>query len=110
MVCHRLGRLFRIGRNKIEPFDETMIELSQISFNPKSEIDEKLIRYLMDMNQVVSFTYKHFYRKRVEELKDLKWKFAAIVMDRLFLIITSVYFIITFGSLVLSNKNFYKPT
>ena len=43
-----------------------------------------------------------------EEEQELKCKFAAIVMDRLFFYLTLIYAIITFVVLIMSVPNFYK--
>ncbi len=41
------------------------------------------------------------------EAKELKWKYAAIVFDRLFFYMSSLIFIVSFASIILSNRNFY---
>ncbi len=43
-----------------------------------------------------------------DENKEIKWKYAAIVMDRLFLCLTLIYSLITFCSTVLTIPNLYK--
>ena len=47
--------------------------------------------------------------RAVEEVKEIKWKYAANVMDKLFFYITIIYTIITFIPIILSTKNLYKP-
>ena len=44
------------------------------------------------------------------EMKQLEWKLAALVLDRLFFYLSIVYFLLTFFPIILSLKNFYKST
>ena len=47
--------------------------------------------------------------RATEEIKEIKWKYAAVVFDKIFLIISIVYFLLTFCPYLLSIKNLYKP-
>ena len=44
-----------------------------------------------------------------EEIKEIKWKYAGIVVDRLFFYLSVIYFLFTFFPLVFSMSNFFKP-
>ena len=46
--------------------------------------------------------------KWLEELKEIKWKYAGIVMDRFFLYLSLIYFVLTFFPIILTMPNFYK--
>ena len=48
--------------------------------------------------------------ERIREEKELKYKFAAKVIDRFFFYLSIIYFIATFTALVLAIPNFYKLT
>ena len=41
------------------------------------------------------------------EEKELKWKYAAFVVDRLFLFLSTIFFIFTFFPIILTMPNFY---
>ncbi len=43
-----------------------------------------------------------------DEIKEIKWKYAGIVMDKLFLYLSLIYFVFTFFPLIFSLSNFYK--
>ena len=45
-----------------------------------------------------------------EEAKEIKWKYAAIVFDRLFFYMSLVYTFITFITFVMTVKNLYRPS
>ena len=75
-----------------------------------SEAERKIIASLKNIEKQVNNLMNIVYNDKIDEAKKIKWNFAAKVMDRLFLYISTVYFIITFSSLVLSNRNFYNPT
>ena len=57
---------------------------------------------------------KHITRKiqdsKEEEIKDLDWKFAAMVIDRLCLVVFSVSTIIITVSILMTSKNFFVPS
>ena len=46
-------------------------------------------------------------KKRKKEF-EIKWKYAAVVMDRFFLYLSLIYLVITVCAFVLSNKNLYQ--
>lgn len=74
-----------------------------------SEVDRKIISSLKNIEKQVDNLVNIIYNDKIDESKQIKWNFAAKVMDRLFLYISTAYFIITFTSLVLNNRNFYNP-
>ncbi len=72
-------------------------KLSQIS-NRLKNIETMLDKIINKQNE-----------KRIEDVKSLKWKYAAIVIDRLFFFLSLIYFVLTFLPIILTAKNFYKP-
>ena len=65
---------------------------------------------LRTVKEIEAILYKEFCEddiERIREEKELKFKFAARVFDRLFFYLSIIYFIITFTALVLALPNFY---
>ena len=77
--------------------------------NKASLLDEKLVQAVIDIQKVLIKMCKMFEAKKIHEEHAIKWKHAAIVLDRFFLILTTIYFVITFCALVMSVPNLYKP-
>ncbi len=71
--------------------------------------DEDLTNAIYDIQQTLSKMYKRYEADEIQEEKKVKWKYASLVMDRFFLILTIIYFAITFISIIMSIPNFYKP-
>ena len=64
--------------------------------NKLENIEKCLVQLMGNTNEI-----------KENEDTELKWKFAALVMDRSFFYLTLIYFIITFIALVMSSTNFY---
>jgi len=72
------------------------------------ENDELVVRHLSNIEDLLKETKDESdYEKHLED-EELKYKFAALVMNRFFFFGAIVYFIIAFCSAVLSIPNFYK--
>ena len=71
-------------------------------------IDIVLIKCLKEIESKLVSIYYIVREKHLKEEKELKWKYAANLMDRLFLFMSIFYFLATFGSVILSIQNFYK--
>ena len=84
-------------------------DLNELSF-----VESLAIRKENSTNEFkkVENLLKIFYEEKMQtnrdEEKTLKWKYSAIVMDRLFLYLPFIYLIFTFCLCVLSNKNLYQ--
>jgi len=72
--------------------------------------DEKLANAIFDIQATLKKMYKRFEAEEIDEEQEIKWKYAAIVMDRIFFILTLLFTIITFVSIIMSIPNFYKGT
>ena len=96
-ICF-LARLLRMKKidfkNEIKNFDENE------SLEGLKSIDSEMIKKIIK-------TWNEMNEKLNEDSKVLKWKYAAIVMDRLFFILSVTYFLITFLSFFLIIKNSY---
>jgi hypothetical protein len=71
--------------------------------------DEDLTNAIYGIQQTLSKMFKRYEADEIQEEKKVKWKYASLVMDRFFLILTIIYFAITFISIIMSIPNFYKP-
>ena len=113
LVCVYLARLFRMKKmnfeieDKIEP-EEKFFLVDQ--FESSTRIDTLLLKRIINIEKSVSNIWNEINERAREETKEIKWKFAAIVMDRLFFWLSIIYFLITFIPIILSIKNLYKST
>jgi hypothetical protein len=71
-------------------------------------IDNGLMKSLKEIEIKIASIYDYVKEKNLNEEKELKWKYATNVMDRLFLFISIFYFLATFSSIILPIQNFYK--
>ena len=67
------------------------------------------LKCLENIKKTLNNIWHEMDQKQLEQERELKWKYAAIVLDRFFFVLTTIYFIITFSSFVLTINNFYKP-
>ena len=68
------------------------------------------MKRLLSIDQNLQNIWNEMQARAEDENKEIKWKYAAIVMDRLFFYLTLIYSLITFCSTVLSIPNLYKFT
>ena len=119
MVCNYLAKaLFmkpfvkieskveELSLNSTKKQSESSVDLVKPEIPSKDEFD-KLKEILDDVLVYLRNIHANLEEKEREGNEMLKWKFAVNVMDRLFLVITSLYSIITFISLIIANSNFY---
>ena len=59
-------------------------------------------------DEPVAIGYAEQSEEKIRENRELRFKFAAIVIDRLFLVVSSLYAIVTFISLVIIIPDAYK--
>ena len=96
--------------SKVEPEREkTFFQTVSNTVQDKNE-NTLILKHLGNIEKTLSNIWNEMNERQIEEVKEIKWKYAAAVMDRLFLLLTIFYFIFTFCPFVLSIKNFYKPT
>ena len=121
MVCNYLAKALFMKpmikiESKVEEFSlnatkkqfEPSVDLvrSEIGVPSKNEFD-KIKELLEDLLVYLKNIHANLEEKEKEGNEMLKWKFAVNVMDRLFLVITSLYSIITFIALIIVNPHFY---
>lgn len=96
--------------NMIQPlFDEAGLKIIEIKSGLK-ENDEKFYECIKTIQQDLSSMWKEMSERNSEEAKEIKWKYAAIVFDRLFFYMSLVYTFITFITFVMTVKNLYRPS
>ena len=75
-----------------------------------NQINNSELKHLLSIEQNLKNIWNEMQARTEDENKEIKWKYAAIVMDRLFFYLTLIYSFITFCSTVLSIPNLYKFT
>ena len=110
-----LGRLFCMKNVTIKKDQPRLINQCKKTVDLIEEIndhnkyiDNGLMKSLKEIEIKLTSIYDYIKEKNLNEEKELKWKFATNVMDRLFLFISIFYFLATFSSVILSIQNFYK--
>jgi len=73
-----------------------------------NQINNLELKHLISIEQNLKNIWNEMQARTEDENKEIKWKYAAIVMDRLFLCLTLIYSLITFCSTVLTIPNLYK--
>ena len=99
---------FEVSKVELER-EKTFFETVSNTVQDKSE-NSLMLKRLGNIEKTLSNIWNEMNERQIEEVKEIKWKYAATVMDRLFLYLTIIYFVLTFCPFVLSIKNFYKPT
>ena len=124
MVCVKLARLLQMKKfveinDTKQNAKEIKIEEKLSAIHMEKKIDEskilkkstKVHPNLNDAQNIENILPNSVTNEQIdkqEEEQELKCKFAAIVMDRLFFYLTLIYAIITFVVLIMSVPNFYK--
>ena len=117
-----MGKIFGMKKmdfSKIEHADveilngllETTVKANQSKDTLKvNQINNQDLKHLLSIEQNHKNIWNEMQARTEDENKEIKWKYAAIVMDRLFFYLTLIYSFITFCSTVLSIPNLYKFT
>ena len=113
MFCVYLAKVLRM-KQFINPVVEPGVKsneeekptISSNSLTGNLEI-HYLINKLERMDKCLQQLMGNTNEIKENEDMELKWKFAALVMDRSFFYATLIYFIVTFIALVMSSPNFY---
>ena len=82
---------------------------NQISFQKETQVPKEIHDNSSNIDPVSEKVSNHEQTEdEIREEEQLKFKFAAIVMDRFFLYLALIYSFITFVGLVMTNTNLYK--
>ncbi len=109
-------------KNQVEPLFEmikTESNVREISkTNIKIEKDQhnendfarkdQLLNVLLKIDKRIEKILKKYEENEINDEKKLKWRYAALVLDTLFLYITIIAVMITFTAIIMSNPNLYK--
>ncbi len=83
------------------------IEKDQHNENDFARKDQ-LLNVLLKIDKRIEKILKKYEENEINDEKKLKWRYAALVLDTLFLYITIIAVIITFTAIIMSNPNLYK--
>ncbi len=118
MVCYHLAKLLGFKKfidpshhQKKEtrlPIESNLQNSSQLFEKSEINFDSKFLEKLRDIEKAVQKIAAEMEQYDEKQDQIVKYKFAAIVMDRFFFFLQILYFIITFIAFVLSIKNFWK--
>ena len=87
--------------------DEVKNELFEVIKNNPTE--NKLLKILVKIDKSIDKLLEKNESDEFQANKVLKWRYAALVLDTLFLYLSIIYLVITFISIVMSVPNLYKP-
>ena len=93
------------AKNKSLIKEKTSLNIAKYMINAK---DELLIKHVQHIEAMLAENQNERHEDKLREEKELKFKLAATVMDRLFFFLAIFYFIVTFSSILLAIPNFYK--
>jgi RecA-family ATPase len=110
LFCFHLARLLRMKKidfsNKVDAITEEAISIqSNVSAEKKANPD-----ILVKIDRKLSLVLKEMNETKKEEDETIKWRYAAIVMDKLFLYLSIIYSLIMFISIVMTIPGLYKFT
>ena len=108
LICCYLARLLRMKKldfsNKVDAVnDETFRIESNNSAEKKNNPD-----VLLKIDRKLSLVLKEMNEAKKEEDDTIKWRYAALVMDKLFLFLSIIYSAIMFISIVMTIPGLYK--
>ena len=87
----------------VHPIED--IKVKEYSSNLTKDTLENLLKKISDD---LAYLKKSTQEDDQEELCLLKWKFATMVIDRLFFLLTIFYLVISFLCIILTSQNFFK--
>ena len=112
IICKYLARLVRmkppkISHEKAESFQELVPIRSGFQPNNLPAIENLYSFYFKEISKELKIIRNAIQRIEKSEHMLIKWKFAANVIDRLFMLISIFYVFITFLLTILINPNVY---
>ena len=110
VIC-KMGSFFgmkKMNFSKVEPKDDIDEKIFQETLNENEiNLDSDFIRLVsIDMN--LSNIWNEIKERATDEIREIKWKYAGIVLNRFFFYVTLFYSIITFCSIILTIPNLYR--
>jgi len=108
VIC-KMGSFFGMKKMdflKVESNDsEEKILIDTFNVN---EIKNPDLKRLFNIDMNLSHIWNEMKQRATDETREIKWKYAGIVLDRFFFYVTIIYSIITFCSTVLTIPNLYR--
>jgi hypothetical protein len=110
LICFHLARLLRMKKmdfsNIVDAINEDTFRIeSNVSAEKKANPD-----ILVKIDRKLSLVLKEMNETKKEEDETIKWRYAAKVMDKLFLYLSIIYSLIMFISIVMTIPGLYKFT
>ena len=111
----KLGFLLRFkpfenkSSNENQSNNETKNESLLFEDSKNISREDKLINILSKIDKTIDKLLDKNEADEFQADKLLKWRYAALVLDTLFLYISIIYLVVTFISIVMSVPNLYKP-
>ena len=105
LICVRIARLMRMKKLNLYKLD-----VGSVGKKAPESIDasEKDVRISAENGDEPVAIANEQSEEKIRVNRELRFKFAAIVIDRLFLVVSSLYAIVTFISLVIIIPDTYK--
>ena len=113
-----MGIVLRLKTNKVQPKSiETNSVLPIFPILPQQQEDNsegdvredsKFLKHLKSVEKMLRNDKMRRDDEAIQEKEDIKFKFAALVMDRFFFFVSVLYFIIAFACIIMPVPNFYK--
>jgi len=103
--------------NKVQTEDKSEKSNTNL-FDKKTKLDQMIdnsnqmsimINRIESIEKILNNIWNETSDKWVEEIKEIKWKYAGIVVDKFFFYLSILYFLLTFFPLIFSMANFYNP-
>ena len=98
----------KIDFSKVESSDSEE-KIFQDTFNV-NEIKNPDLKRLFHIDMNLSNIWNEMKERAIQETREIKWKYAGIVLDRFFFYVTLIYSIITFCSTILTIPNLYRSS
>jgi len=111
-VISKMGSFFgmkKMNFSKVKPKDDIDEKIFQDTFNV-NEIKNPDLKRLFHIDMNLSNIWNEMKERAIQETREIKWKYAGIVLDRFFFYVTLIYSIITFCSTILTIPNLYRFT
>jgi len=108
-----LGRILQFKPlEKNDPMNKSQVFFEEANQVKKTDVigpDDKLLKAILRIEKKISRIIEKYEDDEAQDKRLLKWRFAALVMDRLFLCLSIIYIFIAFVFIIMIVPNFYKP-
>ena len=109
LICFHLARLLRMKKMDFSNIVDDAITEEAISIQSNVSAEKKANPdILVKIDRKLSLVLKEMNETKKEEDETIKWRYAAKVMDKLFLYLSIIYSLIMFISIVMTIPGLYK--